>query len=756
LPGKNAVARLLLVALVLALGLLTAVWAVGASAEESPSADEIEALIDSLEDEQARAELVRKLRILADVQEPKPVPDIQTATGDLMQSISDGLAVFGTGLTQIARSLEQLPHAYEWLGRAATDPGERALWINILMWLAVVLGSAYLAAGVMTRLLAPARTRIAATARNGWTQRLIGAIFLLLLDLLPIAAFAAAGYAVLAVAAPPEQTRLVALVWLNASIIVRVVMTLSSRLFAEREPALRLIPSSDETAHYIMIWLRRMVSTAIYGFFGLQAALLLGLGSTTYTTLLHLLGLVLTLMALILIMQNRHTVAQRIRGRDMEGESQGRAALTLFRRRLAQSWHLLAGAYLILLFSVWALDWRLGFLFVLRATLLTVAAVIVARLALHLVDRLFARWLSINAELRHTHPQLEARVNHYFPLLQGATRWLIYIIAGLAILHAWGIDALAWLVSEPGLILGGAAARILGVLIMAVIVWEIAASFIERYLAESNGPGGPKVRSARAKTLLTVARNALLVVLVVMSSLIILSELGINIAPLLAGAGVLGLAIGFGAQRLVQDVITGVFILMQDLMAVGDVVKLGDRAGLVEAISIRTVRLRDLSGTVHTIPFSAIDTVSNLTRDFSFYVFDLGVAYREDVDEVMEVIRQVGEELRSDPEIGPVVLEPLEIFGVDAFGDSAVVIKGRIKTQPIKQWMVGRAFNRRIKKRFDELGIEIPFPHQTIYFGVDKDGTAPPLQVSPGIAVHGAPTDVLFPQRKPDPDPKSA
>jgi len=564
-------------------------------------------------------------------------------------------------------------------------------------------------------------------------------------------AFAAAGFAVLALAAPPEQTRLVALAWLNASILVRLVMTLGGRLLAEHEPKLRLLPASDETAHYIMIWLRRLASTAIYGFFGLQAALLLGLGAATYTTLLHLLGFAITLMALILILQNRQPVAERIRGREAEDESKGRAALTLFRRRLAQSWHLLASAYLILLFAVWALDWRLGFLFVLRATVLTIAALVVARIALHLIDRLFERWLSINAELRRSHPQLEARVNHYFPLLQGAAHWLIYILAGLAILHAWGIEALAWLASEPGQVLGAAAARILGVLVVAVIVWEVTASSIERYLAAADTSGGPKVPSARAKTLLTVARNALLVVLVVMSTLVILSELGINIAPLLAGAGVLGLAIGFGAQRLVQDVITGVFILMQDLMAVGDVVKLGDRAGLVEAISIRTVRLRDLSGTVHTIPFSAIDTVSNLTRDFSFYVFDLGVAYRENVDEVMEVIRQVGEELQSDPEVGPVILEPVEIFGVDAFGDSAVVIKGRIKTQPIKQWMVGRAFNRLIKKRFDELGIEIPFPHQTVYFGQDKDGTAPPLQVSPGIAVHGAPTDALWPPREVDP-----
>ncbi len=751
---KNAMKRLHLPVLTLVLLLLGAAWTLDAGAQETLSTAELEALIESLEDEQARGELISKLRMLMEVHEPAPVPDIRTATGQLMQSISEGLAVFGTGLNQIARSLEQLPEAYQWLSHVATDPEERAHWLNILLWLAAVLIAAYVVARVVTRLLTAPRTRFANAARDGWPQRLLGAFSLFLLDLLPIIAFAAAGYAVLAVAAPPEETRLVALAWLNASIIVRLVMTLSGRLLAEREPALRLIPSSDETAHYLMIWIRRLASTAIYGFFGLQAALLLGLGVETYTTLMYLLGLAITLMAVILIMQNRHPVAARLRGHETEDEPHGRATFSLFRRRLAQSWHLLASAYLILLFAVWSLDWQIGFLFVLRATLLTIAAVMVARVALHLVDRLFSRWLAINTELREAHPQLEARVNRYFPLLQGAAHWLIYILAGLAILHAWGIAVLGWLLSEPGQVLGGAAARIIGVLIVAVIVWEVTASFIERYLSEADLRGGATARTARTKTLLNVARNALLVVLIVMSTLVILSELGINIAPLLAGAGVLGLAIGFGAQRLVQDVITGVFILMQDLMAVGDVVKLGDRAGLVEAISIRTVRLRDLSGTVHTIPFSAIDTVSNLTRDFSFYVFDLGVAYREDVDEVMEVIRQVGAELQDDPEIGPVVLEPLEIFGVDAFGDSAVVIKGRIKTQPIKQWMVGRAFNRRIKKRFDELGIEIPFPHRTVYFGQDKDGTAPPLQVSPGIAVHNAPTDALWPPQ--EPDPKSA
>ncbi|TVP76774.1 MAG: hypothetical protein EA346_13775, partial [Thioalkalivibrio sp.] len=390
-------ARLRLAVFVLVLGLLGAVWAVGASAAETPSTAEFEALIASLEDEQARSELVRKLRILAEIHEPEPVPDIQTATGHLMQSVSEGLAVFGTGLTHVARSLEHLPETYQWLEHAATDPEERARWVSILLWLAVVLISAYAVARVVTRLLAAPRNKIVGAARDGWPRRLIGAVFLFLVDLLPIAAFAAAGYAVLAVASPPEETRLVALAWLSASIILRLVMTLGSRLLAEGEPAMRLIPSSDETAHYIMIWLRRLASTAIYGFFALQAALLLGLGAATYTTLLHMLGLVVTLMALVLILQNRRSVAERIRGRESEDESRGRGALTLFRRRLAQSWHLLAGVYLILLFAVWALDWRLGLLFVLRATVLTIVALVAARIALHLVDRLFARWLSINA-----------------------------------------------------------------------------------------------------------------------------------------------------------------------------------------------------------------------------------------------------------------------------------------------------------------------------------------------------------------------
>ena len=217
--------------------------------------------------------------------------------------------------------------------------------------------------------------------------------------------------------------------------------------------------------------------------------------------------------------------------------------------------------------------------------------------------------------------------------------------------------------------------------------------------------------------------------IVVVAVLTILPLLNINVGPILAAAGVVGLAVGFGAQHLVQDVISGFFILLDDQIRVGDVVQIADRGGLVERLNLRMVVLRDLAGNVHYVRNGKIDIVTNMTKDYSRYVFDIGVAYREDVDEVVKVIRQVDEELRRDPAFGPDILEPIEILGLDRFADSAIIIKARTKTKPIKQWGVAREFNRRLKKRFDEMGIEIPFPHVTLYAGKDKTGQAPPLHV---------------------------
>jgi len=221
----------------------------------------------------------------------------------------------------------------------------------------------------------------------------------------------------------------------------------------------------------------------------------------------------------------------------------------------------------------------------------------------------------------------------------------------------------------------------------------------------------------RVKTLTGMLRTICLTLVWVVVIVMSLDQIGLDITPILAGAGIVGLAVGFGAQNLVRDIINGFFMILENQVRVGDVALVNGTGGLVEAISYRTITLRDLSGTVHIFPNGTVTTLANMTKEWSAYVMEIGVAYKEDTDRVVEIMRQVGEELRQDPQVGKKMLEPIEIMGVDAFGESEVVIKARIKTLPIEQWSVGREYRRRLKKTFDRENIEIPFPHRTLYMG---------------------------------------
>ncbi|MBD3225070.1 MAG: mechanosensitive ion channel [Caldithrix sp.] len=230
----------------------------------------------------------------------------------------------------------------------------------------------------------------------------------------------------------------------------------------------------------------------------------------------------------------------------------------------------------------------------------------------------------------------------------------------------------------------------------------------------------------RITTLLGIVRGVLKIIIWTVTIMILLQKFGVNIGPLLASAGIIGLAVGFGAQELVRDFITGFFILLENQIRVGDVAIINGTGGLVEAIELRTVTLRDFSGTVHVIQNGKINSLANMTKEWSAVVFDIGVAYKEDVDEVIKIMKQVGDDLKNDAEFSKQIIEPIEVFGLDQFGDSALVIKARLKTKPIQQWAVGREFRKRLKKAFDDQNIEIPFPHQTIYWGEEIH----PLKIS--------------------------
>ncbi|HEX6173346.1 MAG TPA: mechanosensitive ion channel family protein [Candidatus Binatia bacterium] len=230
----------------------------------------------------------------------------------------------------------------------------------------------------------------------------------------------------------------------------------------------------------------------------------------------------------------------------------------------------------------------------------------------------------------------------------------------------------------------------------------------------------PGAAAMRIRTLMSVLWTIIAGLVWFTAVLTILGQVGVNVTPILASAGVVGLAVGFGAQNLVKDFVSGFFLILENQIRVGDVAIINGTGGLVEAITFRTIVLRDQAAVVHVFPNGSINTLSNMTKDWSAYVMDIGVGYKEDTDHVIEVMRRVGGELQADPQYGSAMLEPIEIIGLDAFTDSAVIIKARLKTLPIRQWMVGREYRRRLKKAFEAENIEFPFPQRTVHVGEAK------------------------------------
>ncbi|HRV23008.1 MAG TPA: mechanosensitive ion channel family protein, partial [Syntrophorhabdaceae bacterium] len=272
----------------------------------------------------------------------------------------------------------------------------------------------------------------------------------------------------------------------------------------------------------------------------------------------------------------------------------------------------------------------------------------------------------------------------------------------------------------------------LHILIVIILAWlslKLTKKVSERFLNFIIRQKDDVEFQKRTHTLGTIIRYVLIFTIIAIASMTVLKELGINIGPILAAAGIVGLAVGFGAQSLVKDVISGFFIILEDQIRVGDVVEIAGKSGLVEKINLKTTVLRDMAGNVHCVPNGLIQVVTNMTKEYSRYIFDIGVAYKEDVDRVIEVIKEIDEDMRNDPDFKNDIIEPIEILGLDQFASSSVIIKARTTTLPIKQWRVGREFNKRLKKRFDELGIEIPFPHVTLFMGTDKKGNQPPIKI---------------------------
>lgn len=708
--------------------LLTPFAATAQSSAAAPSREEAAALVKVLENEAERAKLLAQLKTITAVQ--SKVQEDNTPAGwvaSMLAQASDSVARAGEDFTQALRGLNDLPLAWANIVALSEDPDRLWRWGRLAGQIGVVLGAALIGEWLVFRLLRRFRLLLARRQVSSVAGRALVFLGRTVLDALPIVVFGGLALVVLGLLDPDRVARLVVTTLINANVVLRIVLAAGRAVLSPDSRHFRLISLSDETANYLYLWLRRVAGTALYGFMALDALRYIGIGSALGGVLEKLTGLLLAGMLIVLVLQNREAVAHVIREGGREGRLKKLAgSMMSLRRRLADVWHVLAIVYVVAVFAVWAMDIPGGFTFLLRATALTVLLLGLLRLVVRTLRRLVRAGFTVRPETARRFPGLEDRANRYLPVLDVALRVGLYFIAAVMFLQIWGMDSLRWLTEGAGRRLVSSAIVIGLVLALAAVIWESASSMIERYLNETDDSGQVRQRSARVRTLLPLLRNALLVMLVVFTGLIVLAELGVNIAPLLAGAGVVGLAIGFGSQTLVKDVITGLFILFEDTISVGDVIEVGGLSGTVEGITIRTLRLRDAQGAVLTIPFSNVTSIKNMTKNFSFALFDLSVDYSTDLNSVTEALKEVDDAVRKDPAFSPNILAPLEIFGLDSFLDSAIVVKARIKTAPGKQWGIRREMNRRIKEAFDARGISIPFPQRVVHHVMDPGAPRPP------------------------------
>ena len=721
-----------------AAALLLAILWLAASApalaqESTPAADvadaqALESLVETLESPEQRERFIAELKAALKAQQTTEASE-DPEGASAMRAISDGVAVLGKHIVELAREIAGIPDAIAWLIEHWGEPSERDAWLISFGKLVAVMAGGIIGGLIAFFALTTLRRRVERREAPSPWLRPVSLLYHAVLRAAPNLIAAGVAYGVLTVISPVDSVRVIALAIINAHLIVTVVKVAGTLVLAPYAPQLRLAPITDENAAYCSVWWRRLVNIGAYGYVFCQAALLLGLPESGHDALIRLLGILLVGLLITFILQNRLAFARWLHETGRTSGTRAHLRVFAFLGKLADFWHIPAILYVVAGGLLAAAEGLEGFLFLIKGSALTLLIAWATGFGFAGVRRGFERGFRIRAELHERYPGLQARVNRYLPVARRAAQAVILLLGICLILEAWNADIFTWLASEIGRAVIATIASIVAIALIATIVLEVATTLVDRYLTQVDEKGELLERSQRARTLLPLARNALRVVVGVIAALMILSEIGIDIAPVLAGVGVAGLAIGFGAQTLVKDIITGLFILLEDSVAVGDVVTAGGHTGTVEAITIRTIRLRDLQGHVHTVPFSGVDTISNMTKEFSYYLIDMGVAYREDYDEVVDVMREVGAALQQDPEFGPNMLEPLEIMGLNSFGDSAVIVRARLKTKPLMQWATGREYNRRLKAAFDERGIEIPFPHTQIYFGEDKQGRAPAARV---------------------------
>jgi small conductance mechanosensitive channel len=492
----------------------------------------------------------------------------------------------------------------------------------------------------------------------------------------------------------------------NAYLICRGVMVVVILLVAPRAPALRMIPVSESGGARTCRWATIVLATIFLGYTLVALAEILGLSRDGALVLARLVALAAHLEIAAGIWLGRRQVARWI-----AGPPEANGTIAVLRHSFARVWYIFALFYVLALWIAFAAGVHNAFGVLLRVILVVILGGVLGRLAWMGSSSLLERAFPDPSVSAVRHPALAARARAYNPLLRGLIRLGIATLVILVILQGWGVDAFGFLAANRlSRSLIAALVFILITIAVSLVLWEWLNAFCNGWI-ERLAASGRARQASRLRTLMPLFKTAIGVVLVLTAGVICLSRLGVNATPLLAISSVVGIAVGFGSQKLVQDIITGLFLLLEDAMQVGDSVTLGGMSGTVERLSIRTIRLRGGDGSMNIIPFSSVTTVTNQTRDFGYAQISLEVGYEEDLDHVYAVLSDVAKTMRAEPRWGAMMRDDLQIFGLDQFGASALVITGQIRTGPGQQANVRREFYQRVKQRFDAVGIDMPYTY---------------------------------------------
>ncbi|MCD7058601.1 mechanosensitive ion channel domain-containing protein [Pelagibacterium xiamenense] len=716
----------LILALMPALGTAPA-WGQAAGGGDAPAESvegrvegAIDTLIGILEDEEAREAFIAELQGAV-----AAAGEDAEESGLDMRSVGGEIAAFTQGLVEgaVAGAVDfwdQLAAAPQTF--SALTAGELGQIGLILVDLAALVAITYGVLILLRRFLGGLRGRLRdAVAAEGFIAKLIGISLGFLIDIgFALVPWAVGYLAALTVLGNQGQINFSHSLYLNAFLVIEITLAVMRVILAPRRPDLRLVSVSDTTARGAMGWGRTLISLFVYGQL-LMLPLVTRLVDPQAGRALSVIVL-LIILALIasLVMAIRRPVALKL-ARRWRIHHAGRG-----KHMAARYWAVPILIYLAVLALIVIVRPTSGFYAVIVANAEIAVAILVGMIAYNLITRMIGGGISLPHNITERVPLLEKRLNAFVPRVLYVVRLVVVLAVIVFCLNALGaFDVFAFLESQIGYQLAGTTITVAVILLVAFAAWLVLNSWVDYRINPDYATGV----SAREKTLLVLLRNAVTIALIVIVLMFVLAEVGLNIAPLLASAGIIGLAVGFGAQKMVQDIITGVFIQLEGAIDVGDVVQIGGISGVVERLTIRSAALRDLEGAYHIVPFSSVDVVTNYMRGFSYALLDIGVAYREDTEEAKKAIYDAFEELRADPENAKVIIGDLEWMGLNEFGASEIILRARIKTLPGNQWALKRAYNAILKRIFDERNIEIPFPHQTVYFGVDKAGNAPPLHM---------------------------